>query len=110
MAVKISHKGWRDWLVQRISAVIIGLYVLWLTVYECANPTLHFEQWRHLFDGALVKLASFIVLIAIVWHAWIGLWTVLTDYVKHTGLQRALQYLVILLLICYVLWGVEILI
>ncbi len=32
MVVKASHTGLRDWLVQRISAVVIGLYMLFILV------------------------------------------------------------------------------
>ncbi len=110
MVVKTSHSGLRDWLVQRISAVVIGLYVIFLAIYLIQNQPLYFAQWHKLFDNVLVKIATLVVLIAIVWHAWIGLWTVLTDYVKHLGARLVLQSLIILLLLGYVLWGVVILV
>lgn len=110
MVVKASHSGLRDWLVQRISAVIIGLYVIFIAVYLFLNQPVYFAQWHKLFDNIIVKIATLITLVAIVWHAWIGLWTVLTDYIKYLGLRLVLQSLVIILLLGYVIWGVEILV
>lgn len=110
MAVKVSHKGLRDWLIQRITAVIIGLYFVFIIAYLLINQPVSFASWRNLFDNPLLVLSSFIVLLAILWHTWIGLWTVLTDYVKNPGLRLALQSLVLLLLLAYVVWGVKILV
>lgn len=110
MALKTSTSGLRDWLVQRISAVLIGLYVIFMLVYLLENKPLYYAQWRGLFNGTAMVVATLVVLIAILWHAWIGLWTVLTDYVKQTGLRLVLQSLVVILLLSYVLWGVAILI
>lgn len=109
MVVKSSHSGLRDWLVQRISAVVIGLYTIFMALYLVDNQPIYFAQWHHLFNNVLVKIATLVTLLAILWHAWIGLWTVLTDYVKHSGTRLILQSLVIILLLGYVLWGVEIL-
>jgi succinate dehydrogenase / fumarate reductase, membrane anchor subunit len=110
MVVKASHSGLRDWLIQRITAVLIGLYFIFICVYLLSNQPLYFAQWRHLFDNAFIKIITLLVLIATVWHAWIGLWTVLTDYVKNLSVRIVLQSLVILLLLGYVLWGVVILV
>jgi succinate dehydrogenase / fumarate reductase, membrane anchor subunit len=110
MVLRASHTGFRDWLVQRISAVVIGLYLLLILFYLLENQPLYFAQWRHFFDGALVKIATLVTLVAVLWHAWIGLWTVITDYIKKPGLRLALLSLVIILLLAYVFWGVEILV
>lgn len=110
MVVKTSHNGLRDWLVQRISALVIGAYLIFILGYLLANQPIYFAQWHDLFSGVLMKTATLLVIIAIVWHAWIGLWTVLTDYVKNSLLRLIVQSLIIILLLGYVLWGVEILV
>lgn len=110
MVVKASHSGLRDWLIQRISAVVIGLYLLFIVVYFLNNQPVYFAQWHHLFHNILMKTVTLVVLIAVLWHAWIGLWTVLTDYIKNAGLRLALQSLLIILLVGYLVWGIEILV
>lgn len=109
MAIKSSTAGLRDWLVQRITSVIIGLYAILLMVYWVDNSPLSFTRWQHLFQNLAVKIGTVIVLLAILWHAWIGLWTVLTDYIKNNTLRLILQTAVMILLVAYVIWGIMIL-
>jgi succinate dehydrogenase / fumarate reductase, membrane anchor subunit len=110
MVLKVSHSGLRDWLIQRISAVVIGLYLIFIAAYLLSNQPWYFAQWHGLFSRVLVKVATLVTLVAILWHAWIGLWTVLTDYVKHTSLRLILQSILVILLLGFALWGVEILV
>lgn len=103
------HSGFRDWIAQRVSAILIGAYTIFIAVYFMTNQPLYFAQWSSLFSNIWMKMATFIVLLSILWHAWIGLWTVFTDYVKPTAVRLVLQIIVILLLAAYLLWGFEIL-
>ncbi len=109
MVTKASHTGLRDWLAQRITAVIIGIYALYISIYLLVNQPLYYAQWKNLFHLVGVRIATLVVLIAILWHAWLGLWIVMTDYIKSIGLRILLQSLVIILLVAYVIWGIEIL-
>lgn len=109
MAVKSSHRGLRDWVVQRVTAILIGIYAIFIILYLLSAAPLNYAQWHRLFNNMGMQIASSIVLLAIVWHAWLGLWTVLTDYIKNGGLRLVLQSLVILILIGYLFWGLKIL-
>ena len=59
------------------------------------------QQW--------MRLASLLFLLALFWHAWIGLRDIFMDYVKPAGLRLALLVGVVLLLVGYALWSVQIL-
>jgi succinate dehydrogenase / fumarate reductase membrane anchor subunit len=48
------------------------------------------------------------MILALVGHAWVGMWTVLTDYVKSNGLRFVLQSAMILAVLVYLFWGVMI--
>ena len=103
-----STRGFHEWIVQRVSAVIIGIYVAFLLVYLSCHAPLHYAVWQHFFSHVAMRVATFVVLIAILWHAWIGLWTVFTDYVKKTAVRLFLEVLVILLLLSYMAWCLDI--
>ncbi len=109
MVTHSSHRGLRDWLVQRVSALLIGLYTIFILIYLLRNQPTYYAQWHALFHHLFMKIATFIVLLSVVWHAWIGLWTVFTDYVKNTAVRLTLEILVLLLLLAYLSWGFEIL-
>ena len=102
----VSHRGLRDWVWQRLSALVIAAYSIWLVGYFLLSSPVSFVQWHHLFSLLSVKIATIFFLIALLVHAWIGVWTVLTDYVKPAFI-RAFLYIVFLFVLstCFI-WGV----
>lgn len=109
MVKQVSRSGLFDWIIQRCTAVIIGVYTIFLISYLLSHNGLTFEMWSSLFSGTWMRVATIIVLISILWHAWIGLWTVFTDYIKNKGVRLLLEVLVVLLLLAYFIWVLEIL-
>ncbi len=105
----LTGKGLRDWLLQRVSSLLIGAYGLFLLAYLLCHPQLDYSQWHALFSSHIMQLLSFLVLLSVLAHAWIGIWTVTTDYLKLTGLRLFIQVLVILILLTCVVWGSSIL-
>lgn len=104
-----NNRGFHEWIVQRVSAVLIGVYTAFLLVYFLTHYPLHYFTWHTLFSYFEMKITTILVIVAILWHAWIGLWTVLTDYVKNKILRFMLEIAVILLLLGYLIWGLIIL-
>ena len=103
-----NHRGLRDWMVQRVTALLIGIYTIFILIYLLRNQPTYYAQWHALFHHLVMKISTFIVLLSVVWHAWIGLWTVFTDYVKNAAVRLTLETLVILLLVGYLAWCFEI--
>ena len=104
-----AHYGIRDWLMQRVTAVVIALYVLGLLGVLLTNPALTVAQWQNLFTYSWVKLATFVALISVFLHAWVGMRDIIMDYIQPTGIRLGLQVVVIVALVCYTGWGIEIL-
>jgi succinate dehydrogenase / fumarate reductase, membrane anchor subunit len=105
----LTRSGLRDWLLQRVSAVLIGCYVLFLVAYLLFSPHLSYECWSGLFHNNLMRLATLLVLIAILLHTYIGMWTIFTDYLKSTVVRLLAQIIVFIALFAFVIWGVMIL-
>lgn len=105
----VNHQGLRDWIIQRISAILMAVYFIGLIVYVVSHPGLSFAEWHSLFAHTGMKIATIIVLLALMWHAWIGVWTILTDYVKPYVIRAILNFFVLLMLASCFLWGVLIL-
>lgn len=120
MAVKpvttFGRSGLSDWLVQRISAVIIALYTLVMVGYLITHADLGYAQWAALHQQFWVRLLTLLTVLALAAHAWIGIWAVLTDYVTvrllgpiATPLRLALVLGAIALILAYVVWAIDIL-
>ena len=101
-----SRNGLSDWIIQRVSALIIAAYTIFLLCFVLMHQPLSFAAWQGLYAHATMKVFSLLVLVALVGHAWIGLWTVLTDYVSCACLRFTLEIALILFLLVYLFFGV----
>lgn len=111
-----GRSGLYDWLIQRVGAVVLTAYTIFLVVYIALNPDLDFAQWSALFNQLWMRIFSLLALISFITHAWIGLWSVLTDYLtnrllgaKATVLRVVAQMVLGVAAVTYLVWGVEIL-
>ncbi|MFY7697509.1 MAG: succinate dehydrogenase, hydrophobic membrane anchor protein [Legionella sp.] len=100
--------GLKDWLIQRVTAIYFAAYALSLFVFFLCHPNLQFEQWQLLFKCSVFKVATQLALFSFLFHSWVGLWTVTTDYLKCTVLRLSVQLLVLLVLLSQFIWGLMI--
>ncbi len=104
-ASSFGRTGVQDWLVQRLSAVVLLAYTLFLVIFFLRHPQLSYMEWRELFATSAMRLFSVLALLALASHAWIGLWAVTTDYLttrllgSRATLLRLLAQCAVLLLI-----------
>lgn len=104
-----AHYGLRDWLLQRLSALLMAVYALSLVVYVLLHPDMGYEGWAWLFSSNIVRSFTLLALLALFAHAWIGVRDIVMDYVKPAWLRLAIHVLVILALLLYAIWAVQIL-
>lgn len=105
----VSHRGLTEWKFQRLTAIIMGIYSVWLLAYWMCHPGLAYAQWHSLFYAQTVRIATILFLLSMLYHAWIGMWTVFTDYVKCFVIRCVLEVLMFILLAACFFWGVMIL-
>lgn len=104
-----AHYGVRDWLLQRVSAVIMLLYSLFMLVYLLTHQPLQFTEWRGLFTMPAMRLFTLLFALSLYAHAWIGMRDILMDYVHATWLRLSLHIVCILALLSYGIWTAAIL-
>ena len=109
MVALANQRGFREWMIQRISAVLIGSYAVVVVAYLLSFPNMSYISWLHLYASVWMRVYTVIVLFAVLWHAWIGLWTVFTDYVKPKVVRLSLEVALFLLLMVYMIWCLDIL-
>ncbi|MCU4676825.1 succinate dehydrogenase, hydrophobic membrane anchor protein [Catenovulum sp. 2E275] len=111
-AATLGRSGVHDFILIRASALILTAYSLFMVGFLVLTPELTYVKWAELFSCLSVKVFTLISLFALLVHAWIGLWQVLTDYVKPTCVRIGLQFLLNIAALAYVatgifvLWGV----
>ena len=104
-----AHYGLRDWLAQRITAVIMVVYtVIAVSVLLSGHP-ITYAVWRDLFAQGWMRVATLLFMASLAWHAWVGVRDILMDYIQPAGLRLALEVLVLLTIAAYVGWTIQIL-
>ena len=104
-----AHYWLRAWMLQRVTGAIIGVYAIFLIVVLMLQPALDFITWRSLFVHTWMRVPTFVCLLAVYFHAWVGVRDVLMDYVKPTTLRLCLMVTVVVALVAYTVWTVQIL-
>ena len=108
MAVS-PRNGLKDWVAQRLTAIVMLVYLIGFLVVIGQHSHLDYITWRSIFNQNWVRFATLVFLAALAWHAWIGLWTVATDYIKLTLVRSIFLTAVFAALVVYLLWGMQIL-
>jgi succinate dehydrogenase / fumarate reductase membrane anchor subunit len=120
----VYMKGSFIWYTQRYTSIVILSYLIYILSFIFTNQDINFFSWSDFFLSFQVRFLSSIVFLIIVLHAFIGLWTVGTDYLtkrtlgflnvslsKRADALRYLYYLIFGLLgiiyltaILYIIW------
>lgn len=83
-----NHWGMTGFLAQRISSLLLATYILCLVAYLLLNDSVDGEHLRAFITHPLMFAFGFVALVSYVAHAWIGLWTIGTDYVRPHSFGR----------------------
>ncbi len=100
-------QGLRPWIIQRISAVYIGLYVLYIFFCWLKDNPFNQQDWNNWVATPFNNIALGIFLIATLWHAWIGVRDIVLDYVPNVVVRLLVLGLVGSTLIASGLWGLK---
>ena len=123
-----AHYGMRDWLAQRITAAVMGLFTLILVieyllparartpggqlVKDAAGNTVSltgYDKWAGIFNPQWMRVLTLVVIVSLGYHAWVGMRDVWMDYVKPMGARLLLQVFTIVWLIGCAGWAIQVL-
>ena len=67
-----------------------------------------YDKWAGMFSHQWMKLFTFVVIVALLVHVWVGVRDVLMDYVKPVGTRLALQVGSIVWLVGCAGWAIQV--
>lgn len=112
----MSRNGVSDWIIQRVTALVLAAYTLCILGFIVISPVVDYATWSEFIGRTSMQVFTMLALVSTCAHAWIGMWTVGSDYLReHTlgpsanTLRTIFQIGCILIIAAYFLWGVEIL-
>ena len=109
-AVVGAHYGLGDWMAQRVTATLMLVFTLivLIKVLLVSGP-IGYDQWAGIFSSQWMKVLTFAVIVALIWHAWVGMRNVWMDYGKPMGVRLTLEVLTIIWLIGCAGWAFQVL-
>ena len=103
-----AHYGLKEWLIQRMTAVIMVVFIIILLGDYLLNGGPNYTAWASLFSNQFMKLLTLLALLSLFYHAWVGMRDIWMDYIQPAGIKLALHVLTLLALIGYAGWAVQI--
>jgi succinate dehydrogenase / fumarate reductase, membrane anchor subunit len=104
-----AHYGLRDWLAQRVTAVLMALFTVAVLVRFLMPGELGYDHWYGVFAPQWMKVLTFVAIVALAYHAWVGVRDVFMDYVKPVGIRLVLQVFSIVWLLGCAGWAIQVL-
>ena len=101
-----AHYGWKDWLAQRITGAIVLVFVVALLAMFLISDN-SYEAWHAFMTCSAMKFLTLLSILAVCYHAWIGVRDIWMDYVKNAGVRLALHIFTILWLLGCAAYGVS---
>jgi len=104
-----AHYGLRDWLSQRVTATLMALFTIVVLVQVLMPGELGYDRWAGIFAAQWMKFLTFIVIVSLLYHVWVGMRDVWMDYVKPVGMRLVLQVFTLCWLVGCAGWAIQVL-
>ena len=104
-----AHYGLRDWLAQRITACLMALFTLVLLAQVVIGEPVSYYKWAGIFSHQWMKTLTFVVILSILYHVWVGIRDIFMDYIKPVGIRLGLHVFAIVWLAGCAGWAIQVL-
>jgi len=102
-------EGLRPWVIQRVSAVYIVLFIIYAVFSLFTADTIAYKAWNDWLYNPFNTTVVGIFVIAVLFHAWIGMRDVVLDYVHNIMFRIFILAMLVGVLIGSGLWVFRIL-
>ena len=105
-----AHYGVRDWLSQRVTAALMAIFTLLVLAQVLLNKgPMGYEKCAGILSSQWVKTLSFVVIVAMLYHVWVGMRDIWMDYIQPVGIRLLMQVFTIVWLVACAGWAIQVL-
>ena len=104
-----AHYGFADWLAQRVTALLMALFTVVLVVQVIFGGPMGYDKWAGIFAQQWMKVLTFVVIVSLLWHVWVGMRDIWMDYVHSVGVKLLLQIFTLVWLVGCAGWAIQVL-
>ncbi|MEM7098319.1 MAG: succinate dehydrogenase, hydrophobic membrane anchor protein [Pseudomonadota bacterium] len=112
-ALSLTRSGLTDFIVQRVTAVILGAYMVVVLGFFLLGDAVTHARLVAFFGATPMQIFSTLAILSTLAHAWIGMWTIGTDYLRpaHVGAATIVRFIYqvgcLLALFVYLVWALS---
>jgi len=104
-----TRSGLSEWILQRVTAVYLALFVLYILAVSIATDLSNYVLWKQWIGQGMVRLLVAGALVSVALHAWVGIRSVALDYIKSARIRFIIQSALLIAGVFCVFWGAQIL-
>ena len=104
-----AHYGLGDWLAQRFTSIVMAIFTVAVIVQVLLPGPLDYYKWAGIFSRQWMKVLTFVVIVSMLYHVWVGMRDIWMDYVQPVTVRLSLQALTIAWLVGCAGWAVQVL-
>jgi succinate dehydrogenase / fumarate reductase membrane anchor subunit len=103
-----AHYGLFDWLSQRVTALLMALFTVAVVVQVLMPGALDYYKWSGIFSHQWMKVLTFVTVVALLYHVWVGMRDIWMDYIKPMMLRLALDIFTVAWLVGCAGWAIQV--
>ena len=104
-----AHYGLRDWLAQRVTAILMALFTVVVVAQVLMPGEMGYDKWAGIFASQWMKVLTFVVIVSLLMHVWVGMRDIWMDYIQPVGIRLLLQVFTIVWLVGCAGWAIQVL-
>ncbi|MDQ6684829.1 MAG: succinate dehydrogenase, hydrophobic membrane anchor protein [Pseudomonadota bacterium] len=103
-----AHYGLGDWLAQRITSLLMAIFTVAVLVQVLLPGRLDYYRWAAIFSHQWMKVLTFVVIVSMLYHVWVGMRDIWMDYIKPVMVRLLLQTFTIAWLVGCAGWAIQV--
>ena len=104
-----AHYGLRDWMAQRATSMLMAIFTVVVVAQVLFGGPLDYYRWAAIFSAQWMKVLTFVVIVSLMVHVWVGMRDIWMDYVKPVVARLALDVATIAWLVGCAGWAIQVL-
>ncbi|HEX7439958.1 MAG TPA: succinate dehydrogenase, hydrophobic membrane anchor protein [Caldimonas sp.] len=104
-----AHYGLRDWLSQRVTALVMAIFTIVVVVQVLMPGPIDYYKWSAIFSHQWMKVLAFVTIVSLLYHVWVGMRDIWMDYVKPVSVRLTLDVATIAWLLGCAGWAIQVL-
>lgn len=106
--MRTGATGLRAWVYQRISAIYLAVFFLYLIVHFLVDAPAGYDEWRAWMAQPVISIGAYLFFVSLMLHAWVGVRDVLIDYVHPATIRLTLLFFIGFGLIACAMWAIQV--